>query len=54
MANVITHRPASAAKRTATPGANILALDAFVRSVTVNAQVGCVFRSIVITDSGGR
>jgi len=40
MANVITHRPASAAKPTATPGANILALDAFVRSVTVNAQVG--------------
>ena len=42
MANVITHRPASAAKPTATPGANILALDAFVRSVTVNAQVGHV------------
>ena len=27
-------------KPTSTPGANILALDAFVRSVTVNAQVG--------------
>jgi hypothetical protein len=40
MANVIVHRPGSAAKPTATPGANILALDAFVRSVTVNAQVG--------------
>lgn len=40
MTNVTTKRPAGFARATSTPRANVLALDAFVRSIAVNAQVG--------------